>query len=127
MTLSIRKENRLQNSQTKKRKLITVLVVLIFLVVCSVSFFLVKSHINQKNAEISKQTEMSLAKEEGKNVREAMSAMSNLYEDSSKLTLKPGLKKSDLNSVKESIDKLEDGKLKTELINQLNKIQSKIK
>jgi len=121
----MRKENRLQTSKTKRNKIIPILIILVVLLICGVGFFQFKTSsdkAHQKNVETTQSTI-----NEGQVVREAMSAMASLYENSSSKELKSGLKKSDLISVKKSVDKLEDGKLKKELTKQLNKIEKQIK
>ena len=125
----MRKEKRMQTSKKKKNKITKVLIVLVIILICILSFFFIKSTSKKDvpKKQIQSNTLSSSEVQQGKNIREAMNSVINLYEDPSEKKLKQNLNASDIKKVKKSIDKLEDGNLKKELNKRIDEINAEIK
>ena len=123
--MGMRRERRLQETTSKKKKIIKINIILLFIVF---SVFYAKSKISKT---ITKEPSTSYNVNssdivEGKKVRDAMSAMRDLYEEGSPKKLKNDLDMETLKKVKKSVDKLDNGKLKDQLMDQLNQIREQI-
>lgn len=123
--MGMRKERRLQETNAKKKKFITILIIILLVIL---SFFYVKSKLSKTSSKEISTSYSANSSEiiEGKKVREAMNAMRSLYKEESASELKDDLDIDKLREVKKSVDKLDNGKLKNQLMKQLNKIKKQI-
>ncbi|WP_270279726.1 toxin Cry1Ac domain D-VI-related protein [Vagococcus bubulae] len=123
--MGMRKERRLQESNSKKKKMIKIIIILLCIVI---SIFYINLKISKTTSKEPSTSYSANSSDivEGKKVREAMNAMRSLYKEESPKELKNNLDMETLKEVKKSVDKLDNGKLKDQLINQLNKIREQI-
>lgn len=121
--------SRLDNPAPKKNnknKLILLVAAVLIVLVGGFGYQQMKSNSEAKKAE-AEQVKKDKEVESGKETREAMTSVSDLYVNISKNELRTDIKDSELKKAKDSISKLEDGKLKDGLTKQLKDVEKEVK
>ncbi|HCM89218.1 MULTISPECIES: hypothetical protein [Vagococcus] len=113
--------------KSNKNKIISIVVIILALLIGVIGYQQMNNKSSTKKVETQVVDKKSEEAKTGKDTREAMTGVADLYSDMPKKEVRTDIKKTEFKKAEENVSKLEDGKLKEGLTNQLKEVETAMK
>lgn len=124
---NISRVDNASQQKSNKNKIISIVIIILAILIGGIGYKQMNSKANAKKSETHVVDKKSEKAKVGKNTREAMTGVTDLYSDMSKKEVRTDIKDSEFKKAKDNVSQLEKGKLKDGLTNQLKEVETAMK